>query len=415
MSATTAVVMQPLRYLDKATAALRDLGIPVGEGAAQEAPITGLLEKISGLDPDRIVLITRVLNQATTFNTAVREQVQGMRVGDRYQTITTAFNSIRDDARAMVGQLDDGRISTMERLSNVWQKVTRGDISQRFDKIRQTYVDVSRDTKDQIDREGKILEAYRDFRGAMKEAEVMAFEVLKTAEGVLTTAKNRVEAASAAVEAAGSADPAARGRLELARDEALRALQAEDARYQIAKDLSDNLTVSYNTSEVIMARLVQATSAKQRVYQQSVSFFSTNESVLTALTATFAGLTGLSESTRTLEGLKQGVNQSLDVLAEIGGKVQEAALRAGYGPTIHVDSVKRLIESVVNYQERSQEIIEEMRKSATKNSEEIREAVEDGKRRMVRLAQAAATLPPAPPPPPVAAIPQAGASASGAA
>ena len=66
--------------------------------------------------------------------------------------------------------------------------------------------------------------------------------------------------------------PSAR-KLELARDEELRRLQAEEKRYQIAKDLSDNLTVGYNTSEVIMARLVQTTTAKERVYQQSVSFF----------------------------------------------------------------------------------------------------------------------------------------------
>jgi hypothetical protein len=50
--------------------------------------------------------------------------------------------------------------------------------------------------------------------------------------------------------------------------------------------------------------------------------------------------------------------------------------------------VKKLVDSVVNYQTHSREIIEEMRKFAsTRNAEEIREAVEDGKRRMARLAE----------------------------
>ena len=71
--------------------------------------------------------------------------------------------------------------------------------------------------------------------------------------------------------------------LEMARDEQLRDLQNEERRYQIVKDLSDNLTISYSTSEVVMARLLQTTNAKERVYQQSISFFSTNETVLTAL------------------------------------------------------------------------------------------------------------------------------------
>ncbi|MBX6742674.1 MAG: cell surface protein [Acetobacteraceae bacterium] len=385
-------VAQPMRYLDKAMGALRDLGLPLPDTGAQESPITALLARISDLDPDRVVLIARVLNQATTFNEVVREQIRAMEIGDRYQTITSSFNSIRDDAREMVRQVEDGRISTMERLANIWQKVTRGDIADRFDKIRHTYLDVSRDTKDQIEREHRILEAYRDFRGALKEAEVMALEVLETAASRLAEAQAKVDAASRTVEGAANAEPAERARLELARDEAVRALQEEEGRYQIAKDLSDNLTISYNTSEVIMARLVQTTSAKERIWQQSVSFFSTNEAVLTALTASFTGLTGLSESTRTLEGMKEGVNKSLETLSEIGGKVQEAALEAGYGPTIRAESVKKLVDSVVSYQERSREIIEEMRRQATQNSEEIRQSVEDGKRRLARLAREAQTV-----------------------
>ena len=99
----------------------------------------------------------------------------------------------------------------------------------------------------------------------------------------------------------------------------MRDLQAEEKRYQIAKDLSDNITIGYNTSEVIMARLVQITTAKERVYSQSVSFFSTNEVVLTALTASFTGMHGLHESTQTLEAMKDGVNKSLEVLAETVG------------------------------------------------------------------------------------------------
>jgi hypothetical protein len=135
-----------------------------------------------------------------------------------------------------------------------------------------------------------------------------------------------------------------------------------------------------------MARLLQTTNAKERVYQQAVTFFSTNDSVLTALKASFTGMFGLHEATQTLDTMKEGVSKSIEVLAEIGGKVQEAALKAGYGPTIRADAVKKLVDSVVNFQQRSAEIIAEMRTLATKNSEEIRDAVEDGKRRMARLA-----------------------------
>jgi hypothetical protein len=370
---------------------LRQLGLVPG-GKSGAAPIVALLEQISDLEPDKVAAIARTLDQASLFNDVVREQVAGITVGERYEDITKAFNTIRDDAKSLVDQYADGKISTMERVSTTWMKMTRGDIASRFGKIKDIYLEVQDETANQIDREQKILEAYLDFRGAMKQSEVLALEVLKTAEGKLTEARAAVAQAVAALAAYAATDPAERAMLELARDEKLRFLQNEEKRYQIAKDLSDNITIGYNTSEVVMARLVQTTTAKDRVYAQSVSFFSTNEVVLTALTASFTGMYGLHESTQTLEAMKQGVNQSLEVLADIGGKVQEAAVKAGYGPTVSAASVKMLVDSVVSYQERTQTIIGEMRKLSTRNSEEIREAVEDGKRRLTKLVEEGAAL-----------------------
>ena len=380
-----------LQYLDKAMGGLKQLGLVPG-GKSGAAPIVALLEQISDLEPDKVAAIARTLDQASLFNDVVREQVAGITVGQRYEDITKAFNTIRDDAKSLVDQYADGKISTMERVSTAWMKMTRGDIASRFGKIKDVYLEVQDETANQIDRERKILEAYLDFRGAMKQSEVLALEVLKTAEGKLNEARAAVAEAVATLGAYAGTDAAERATLELNRDEKLRFLQNEEKRYQIAKDLSDNITIGYNTSEVVMARLVQTTTAKDRVYAQSVSFFSTNEVVLTALTASFTGMHGLHESTQTLEAMKKGVNQSLEVLADIGGKVQEAAVKAGYGPTVSAASVKMLVDSVVSYQERTQTIIAEMRKLATQNSEEIRVAVEDGKRRLTKLVEEGATL-----------------------
>ncbi len=384
----------PMKYLDKAMEKVRDLGL-VPEGTKERTdPMVNLLNQISDIDEERIIAISRTLNQASFFNDVVREQVQAMDISNRYEDITNSFNSIRDDAKNMVDQLDDGKLSTFERISNVWMKATRGDIASRFGDIKDTYLEVTDATNDQIQREQLILDAYQDFRGAMKESEVLALEVLKKAEGLLESAKGEVEEAMKTVQGYQGEDTVERARLEMARDEKVRALQDTEKRYQIAKDLSDNLTIGYNTSEVVMARLLQTTNVKERLYAQSVSFFSTNEVVLTALTASFAGMFGLNESTQTIEAMKEGVNQSLEVLSEVGGKVQEAAVRAGYGPTIRADSVRKLVESVVNFQEKSRVIIEEMRAQSTANAKEIREVVEEGKRRMARLAEetAAQTL-----------------------
>jgi hypothetical protein len=385
-------IKSPLQYLDKASAALRDMGL-MPEKQTDPAPINALLERISDLDKDKIALIARTLGQADVFNEVVRDQTSKMEIGERYQDITNGFSSIRDDAKRLVDQVSDGKISVFERGTNMWMKIARGDISDRFDNIRKTYLNVTRETKNQIEREAKILDAYRDYRGALKHAEVMALEVLKQAEAKLDAARKDLNAATEKVAHFSGTEPAERAKLELARDERLRRVQEEEGRYQIAKDLSDNLTVSYNTTEVVMARLMQTTSAKERVYGQAVTFFSTNDSVLTALKASFTGMFGLHESTKTLDAMKEGTSRSLETLSEVGDKIQEAAVKAGYGPTIRADAVKKLVDSVVTFQERSNEIIAEMRKLSTQNSAEIRDAVEDGKKRMARLAAAAKTLP----------------------
>ena len=384
-------IRSPLQYLDKASAALREMGLMPDK--LEPAPINALLEKISDLDKDKIALIARTLGQAEVFNEVVREQTSQMEIGERYQEITNGFNSIRDDAKRLVDQVSDGKVDIFERGTNMWMKIARGDIADRFDKIRKTYLAVTKETKNQIEREAKILDAYRDYRGALKHAEVMSLEVLKKEEEKLEAARRELQAATEKVAGFSGKDPAERAKLELARDEELRRTQEEEKRYQIAKDLSDNMTISYNTTEVVMARLMQTTSAKERVYGQAVMFFSTNDSVLTALKASFTGMFGLHESTKTLDAMKEGMSKSLETLSEIGDKVQEAAIRSGYGPTIRADAVKKLVESVVTFQERSQEIIAEMRKLSTQNSAEIRDAVEDGKRRIARLTAAAQELP----------------------
>jgi hypothetical protein len=382
----------PMKYLDKALNTVRDLGLLPAETDSGNEPIVALLNQITMIDEERVVAIARTLSQASLFNEIVREQVQAVDISDRYESITKSFNSIRDDAKSMVDQLEDGKISTFERLTNIWTKVTRGDIASRFDDIKETYTDVSESTLEQIQREQLILNAYQDFRGALKQSEVLALEVLKKAEGMLEAAQAEVSAAMRAVEGYSGDDPVEQAKLEMARDERVRALQETDKKYQLAKDLSDNLTVSYNSSEVVMARLQQTNHAKERLYSQAITFFGTNETVLTALTASFTGLFGLNEGTRTVEAMKEGMSQSLEVLAEVGGEVQEAALRAGYGPTIRADAIKKLVDSVVNYQVRSQDIIAEMRAASTANAKEIRDVVEDGKQRMAKLAEGGKAL-----------------------
>ena len=116
----------------------------------------------------------------------------------------------------MVDQISDGKLDMFERATNAWMKIARGDVATRFDKIHDTYLAVTTATKTNIDREQNILEAYMDFRGALKQAEVSGLEVLKIAEGRLDAAKADLATAGDAVEAYHRQRP---GRTGQARDD----------------------------------------------------------------------------------------------------------------------------------------------------------------------------------------------------
>ncbi|HEX4911635.1 MAG TPA: merozoite surface protein 3b, partial [Permianibacter sp.] len=351
--------MSIAKALDTAVSALNKIGLTLK--AEPDAPVVAVISQIAELGPDDATAIARTLQQASAFNDMVRSEIGQMTIANRYESIATDFNSIRDDAKSMVGYVDDGRVDWKEKAAMAWMRVTRGSIPDRFEDIRKTYLTVAKDCKEQIDREKNILFAYQEFRVAMKESEVASQRLLKTADDKLASAKAALQSAQAAVDAGDRTQGEAFAKLELTRDQAMRALQDEDRRYQVAKDLADNIKASYAAGEVVMTRLLQTTAVKERVYQQAVTFFSTNETVFTALSAAFTSLQGLHEGTQTLNAMKDGVNKGLESIADLGTEIQIEGLKAGYGPGLAVDSVRKLVDAVVDFQARSFETIKEMR------------------------------------------------------
>jgi len=372
--------MSIAKALDTAVSALNKIGLTLK--AEPDAPVVAVISQIAELGQDDATAIARTLQQASAFNDMVRSEIGQMTIANRYESIASDFNSIRDDAKSMVGYVDDGRVDWKEKAAMTWMRVTRGSIPDRFEDIRKTYLTVAKDCKEQIDREKNILFAYQEFRVAMKESEVASQRLLKTADDKLAGAKAALQNAQTAVDAGDRTQGEAFAKLELARDQAMRALQDEDRRYQVAKDLADNIKASYAAGEVVMARLLQTTAVKERVYQQAVTFFSTNETVFTALSAAFTSLQGLHEGTQTLNAMKDGVNKGLESIADLGTEIQIEGLKAGYGPGLAVDSVRKLVDAVVDFQARSFETIKEMRALSTKNAEEIAQTVEAGKKRL---------------------------------
>ncbi len=367
------------KYLDKAVDVLEKFGVTGKQDAPAE--LIRLLEEVRHVDEARAVAIANTIKYMSTFNQLVRDNVENINVGNRYLEISQMFDSIREDSKTLIKQLDDGKIGVTEKMSNLWMRIRRGSPSARFEKIVDVYQDVCADTKDQLEREERIMDGYIDFRFALKEAEILSRELLEKQLPNLDKAKAVLAAAQQAVDDYQSGDEAQKSRLELARDEARHAFQNEDRTYQLLKDITENLSIGYDVGETLVTKLKQTHDVKDQVYRRAVTFFTTNEHVFTILGTVYTSQQGLHEATQSTEALKEGVNKSLEDVADLGRELEKAALKAGYGSTISPASLEKLVTAISDYQVESLHLIAELRQESETNAKEIRRVVEEGKKR----------------------------------
>ena len=366
------------KYLDRAVKMLGQFG-----GADKQdtnAELIRLLEEVKHVDEPRVLAIGRTISYMSRFNQLVRDNVENIDVGNRYLAIAQEFDSIREDSKSLINQLSDGKISVPEKMQNLWMRLRRGTPSARFNEIAKVYKSVASSTKDQLDREQKIMDAYIDFRFALKESEVMSREVFEKQFEPLEAARKALADAQAKVQAETGGE-SAKSRLELARDEASHSFEVEDRNYQLLKDVAENLSVGYDVGETLVTKLKQTHDVKDRVYRRSVTFFTTNEHVFTILGTVYTSQYGLHEATQAQEAMKEGVNKSLEDVADLGRELERAAIKAGYGSTISADSVEKLVQAISDYQVESLNMIAELRKESEQSSKAIRKVVEEGKKK----------------------------------
>lgn len=367
------------KYLDSSLEVLKRFGFL--DKAREESQLANILNDLIRVDEASIVNIAKTVRYIGAFSDLVREKVEDVNVSDRYTKITESFNSLREDSRRIIEQLADGKINAREKASNIWMRLTRGTTHERFEKIEDVYHAVSKDTREQLENEDAIMNAYIDFRFALKEAEILSQGVLAKQTKLRETVQGEFNLAAQTVDSYEGQDAAQKSRLELERDEKRREFEDEDKRYQLIKDVTENLSMGYNVGETLVAKLKQTHDIKDQVYRRAVTFFTTNEHVFTTLDAVYTSQRGLHETTQTLEAMKEGANKGLEDVAELGRNLERAALKAGYGSTYNPESVKKLVDSIVSYQEESIQTINQLRAESAKNTKEIERIVEDGKRR----------------------------------
>ncbi|MCM2372427.1 cell surface protein [Aporhodopirellula aestuarii] len=365
-------------YLDRALETLKKFG-----GAKNEAPqeLITLLEDVKYLDEAKVLAIAEVIKHMSSFNALVRENVESVEIGNRYMDIAQMFDSIRDDSKRLIAQLDDGKISGTEKVSNWWMKMRRGTPSDRFEQIVEVYGAVAKDTKAALKSEEQIMDAYIDFRFALKESEVLARELLDQHLPILEAAKNGLAEAQTALDNYAGTDEGGKSQLELRRDEARHRFEKEDKTYQLLKDIAENLEIGYDVGETLITKLKQTHDVKERVFRRAVTFFTTNEHVFTILGTVYTSQHGLHEVTQATEAMKDGVNRGLEDVASLGRELERAALKAGYGSTIDPESVQKLVDAISGFQIESLQMIADLRKESEESTKAIRKSVEEGKRK----------------------------------
>ncbi len=366
-------------YLDRAVGVLKKFGVDSANTAPQE--LVNLLEGVKHLDEAKVLAIADVIQHMSAFNALVRENVESIKIGNRYMDITQMFDSIREDSKRLIAQLDDGKISGTEKMSNWWMKIRRGTPSDRFEQIVEVYSDVAKDTKEALKSEEAIMDGYIDFRFALKEAEVLARELLDKHAPIMEAAKNALAKSQTDLDNYTGTDEGGKSQLELRRDEARHHYENEDETYQLLKDIAENLEIGYDVGETLITKLKQTHDVKERVYRRAVTFFTTNEHVFTILGTVYTSQHGLHEVTQATEAMKEGVNKGLEDIADLGRELERAALKAGYGSTINPESVQKLVDAISGFQIESLQMIADLRKESEESTRAIRQSVEEGKKK----------------------------------
>nr|WP_250808218.1 hypothetical protein [Neorhizobium tomejilense] len=375
--------------LQKAIDRVHDLGLKLTVPDVQ--PIARVIGRIEDVDPNKITVIARTLTAMQAFDTLVNENLASSSYGERFDAITAGFKSMIGDLNRQINQEEKGGPSFSERFGNVYMKLTRGDVSAQFIAIEGIYKDVIKDSGKTLELQTAILEAYTDARAALKEGEIAAREVFDQMKGILAASKASLDELNRKIEAAPADMPEAdRGRLELERDDAANEVRKQDDRYQIAKDMAEMLTVSYSVTETVFGKYYQAHKVLDRLHQKAVLFFDIQRPVLTAMKATYTGIMVVNELSKSQQAMEAGLNDSLENLASLGDTVLREGVRVAHGPGIKASSVRKLVESTVDFLSFVDQATTEGRHLSTVVSADIAEIVEKGKRSSAAFAARAA-------------------------
>lgn len=381
------IKLDPRNKLHSAARVLNTIGIQLEiDSLAQKATLSQI-EELAVYGQDEAGQLRDVVERINAFDQLVTDNLRAMNVGERYNDIRENFETIiKDLERKLKGaESNNAGAKWIDRLQSRLSHWRRGSIKDRFDKIKVVSEAVFADAEGQITHENAIIEAYRDYREALRDSGTIAQLIKERAEADRNEVKEEmtklIEQLNAAQDS--GAETLTIAALQQQADEAKRHFDYADRRYEIATSLQQKLTTTYGISEAVMTRYTQTAEVRERLQRESALYYSVNAGVMTTLMATYHQLESINESTQVLKQMQEQSKNAMESLSRHGGtanKVVKDAQEVALKTYFTAEDMRKLYTSTVEFRIAQARDYARLREERDKNFVEVKKAIQEGQR-----------------------------------
>lgn len=377
--------LDPRSKLHNARRVLSLIGIEVKANSVAQAAALEQLRQLEELGPDQTQHLIEVFQSMNAFDQLVSDNLKEMNVGERHSEIAENFESIIKDLERKIRNASGGANVGRKWVDKIQEKLIakfRGSMTERFEKINVASEAVFADSDQQIKHERAILDAYADYREALRDSMYIAEDLKNKATVARDEAGERLKKAKENLEAVPSdASVMQQAPAQIAMDEAQREFEKMDRRQDIAASLHEKLTISYTVSEAVMTRYAETTKVRENVQNQASIFYTTNKGVMNVMKATIVQLEGTLESAETLNVMKKKGEDMLKKITDNSSamsRVTQRATEIAYEASISPEQLRDLYKKTVEFKLEQAQTGIKMRKKREENLKAVQVELKKG-------------------------------------
>lgn len=381
--------LDPRNKLHSASRLLSTIGIKLEIDSLAQKATLGQIEELAVYGQDEAGQLREVVESINSFDRLVTDNLESMNVGERYNDIRENFESIIKDLERKLKGAESNNVGAkiVDRIQARLSHWRRGSIQDRFKKIKVISEAVYADSDAQIEHEKVIIEAYADYREALRDSGTLAQIIKERATADCNVLKEKmtdlIEQLNAAQDA--EEDILSIALIQQQLDEAKRNHGHADRRKEIATSLEQKLSTTYGISEAIMTRYTDTATVRDRLQRESALYYSVNQGVMTTLMATFQQLENINEGTQVLKQMQQQSKSAMESLHRHGGianKVIKQAQEVTLGTYFTHDDMRKLYQSTINFKSEQARDYQRLSAERDKNFVLLQKAIQDGQRQL---------------------------------